>query len=341
MMKTLKHILILITIVILNSSCEKLFIKQDIDNTPRANFNYLWQQVYMGYSFFDVKEVNWDSVYYQYSPLITDDMTDEQLFDVLAQMMNELHDGHVNLYSPFKTSKYDVSMLGNVNIDFRVIKDNYLGEDYIITGPFIHDSIENMQIGYIRYASFSNSVTSVQLDYIMNRYAQTKGLIFDIRQNGGGYIDNVFMILNRFVTEKTLLYTTQIKTGYLEEAQQIFSDPVAVYAYPVIETLYTKPIIVLTDRGSYSATSFFAVGCKAIPNITLVGDTTGGGLGLPNGGQLPNGWTYRFSVSRTLCVEGFNWENGVPPDYYEVLAPDYNITGEDAILNKAIDLILN
>jgi len=37
--------------------------------------------------------------------------------------------------------------------------------------------------------------------------------------------------------------------------------------------------------------------------MVLIGDTTGGGWGLPNGGQLPNGWTYRLSITKDEIIE--------------------------------------
>ena len=46
----------------------------------------------------------------------------------------------------------------------------------------------------------------------------------------------------------------------------------------------------------------FALSTTAYDNMFCVGDTTGGGLGMPNGGELPNGWRYRFSVTRTLGI---------------------------------------
>ena len=194
--------------------CEKVFLGKETENSPRNNFVWLWQKVEMGYSFFDVKDVEWDSVYTHYKPMIHEEMTDEQLFDVLAQMLNELKDGHVNLISPFKTSKFEVTSLGPENIDFRIIKDNYLGDSIVYTGPFTHGFLENKQIGYIRYSSFSNTITSVQLDYMLSRYKDTKGLILDIRQNGGGYVTNVFTLLSRFIDAKTQIYSSQIKSGY-------------------------------------------------------------------------------------------------------------------------------
>jgi hypothetical protein len=335
---SLFSLLIIFTIA---NSCEKVFLGPDIDNTPRSNFSYLWQKVEMGYSFFDIKDVDWDSIYYHYSPLVTNDMNKEELFNRLAEMLNELKDGHVNLYSPFKTSRYDVSMLGNVNIDFRLIKDYYLTNGIEITGPFAHGFLQNHNIGYIRYASFSNALTNTHFEYMLNRYEDTHGIIFDIRQNGGGYIENVFKILSRLIDQKTIIYYSRIKTGYIGIDDSTFSAPEAVFVTPANGSRYLKPVVVLQDRGSYSAASFFAVSCLALPSITLMGDTTGGGLGLPNGGQLPNGWTYRFSVTRTLSVDGKNWENGVPPDQYITLSPDHNVTGIDDILEAAIERILH
>lgn len=93
----------------------------------------------------------------------------------------------------------------------------------------------------------------------------------------------------------------------------------------------------LADRGSYSDSSFTALAVRSIPNIILMGDTTGGGLGIPNGGQLPNGWNYRFSVTQTLDPQGNNYEDGVPP---EILAQfNWNDLQKDEILERAIQEI--
>ncbi|MFN3909593.1 MAG: S41 family peptidase, partial [Flavobacterium sp.] len=88
----------------------------------------------------------------------------------------------------------------------------------------------------------------------------------------------------------------------------------------------------------YSATTFFALATKAFLNIRLVGDTTGGGGGLPNGGQLPNGWTYQFSISQLLDLNGDNFaESGVPPDIQASF--NWNDLTKDEILETAISLL--
>ena len=57
--------------------------------------------------------------------------------------------------------------------------------------------------------------------------------------------------------------------------------------------------MLLINRHSYSATNDFVNAMRYFPNVTLVGDKTGGGSGLPFSSELPNGWGVRFSASPT------------------------------------------
>ena len=104
--------------------------------------------------------------------------------------------------------------------------------------------------------------------------------------------------------------------------------------------VYSNPVLVLTDRGCFSAASTFAVATLAYDNIRLMGDTTGGGMGLPAMGALPNGWRYRLSVTRTLALDGRNYENGVPPDILLKFNPQTAATlGRDNIIDSACAII--
>ncbi|SDM13150.1 Tricorn protease C1 domain-containing protein [Catalinimonas alkaloidigena] len=327
---------LLLPVVALLSACETLFFEEPVSSKPNETFAYLWKEIDEKYAFFDVKRVDWNEIYANYAPRVTEGMSDDSLFQVLGSMMNELHDGHVNLVSDFNISRFDVALLGPKNIDGRVITEHYLGDDYYITGPFVHDFIANGDVGYVRYASFEGDIEAKHLDFILNRYARTQGLILDLRQNGGGSVHNVYNLLNRLTDQEAILYTSAIKSGPDHDA---FSKAETVRSKPKGDTQYTQPVMVLIDRGSYSATSFFATATKALDNLVLVGDTTGGGMGLPNGGQLPNGWTYRFSITRTLAHDGQNYENGVPPDVYVVLDQADVARGVDTVIERALQEI--
>jgi hypothetical protein len=329
----MKKYLILVIAPFLFSCDAILFEKDGASTSPRENFEYLWKQCDEKYAYFDLKEVDWDKIYAEKSAEITDDMSNDELFQVLGSMLVELKDDHTNLISPFNISFFGVNNLGQDNFDWRVVTDNYLPKDYYISGPFQHDFLNNTndEIGYVRFSSFTGTVNDENFDFILSRYVNTKGLILDLRENGGGAISDAFKILSRFVENETLVSYLRVKNG---KGHQDFSGEEESIVKPSSSVRYKNKVCVLIDRGTFSAGSMTSISTKAIPNLVLVGDTTGGGLGLPNGGQLPNGWTYRFSVSQTLDLNKDNqYENGVPPDISALF--DWNDLTIDEVIERA------
>ena len=336
------YILFLLLIGVAATSCERAFMEKDELSTPVNVFDYLWNKVDQQYAFFDVKGIDWDSVREVYRPMVDDDMDKESLFEVCAAMLNTLRDGHTNLISSFDVSHNDsvyYKMYAEKNIDADVVVLNYLTVNYHTTAGFAHNAIRNGHVAYVRYSSFQNSITESALKYIVDRYKDCDGMILDLRQNGGGSVDNIRMMLSIFDNHKQPLYRTQIKSG---PGHNEFKELTTVYATDscILEQPYTKPVAVLIDRGSFSATSFFALCTMGYDNIKLFGDYSGGGLGLPNGGALPNGWTYRFSITRTIALDGGNYENGVPPQKRVILDPACTAQGIDNVIETAADWIM-
>lgn len=325
------------------ASCESALMEPVIDNGPVSTFEYLWNKVDQQYAFFDVKGVDWDSVYQVYRPLVNDDMDEEELFRVCADMLNTLRDGHTNLISGFDTSRNDsvyYKMVAENNFDREVVVLNYLTLGYHSTAGFSHQAIRDGQVAYVRYSSFSNGIDYGSVNYLAKRYKDCKGMILDLRQNGGGLVTNIPVLLGLFDNHGQELYRTQIKSGSGHEDFSDFQVVCAPDSVPQVEgCFHHKPVAVLIDRGSFSATSFFSICTMAYPNVKLFGDYSGGGLGLPNGGELPNGWTYRFSITRTLAIDGGNYENGVPPEVRVLLDPACTAQGIDNIIEAAADWI--
>lgn len=325
------------------TSCEKIFMEEPEANDPVSNFEYLWNKVDQQYAFFDLKGVDWNAVHDTYRPMVNNDMDDEALFDVCAAMLNTLRDGHTNLISSFNVSRNDTvyyKMVAEKNINTDVVFFNYLTLGYHSTGGFSHNSIRDGKVAYLRFSTFENAIDDATLQYLVDHYKDCQGMILDLRQNGGGLVSNVQKLLSIFDNHGQMLYHTQIKSG---SGHHEFTEMSTVYADTacLLERPYTKPVAVLIDRGSYSATSFFAICTMAYDNIKLFGDYSGGGLGLPNGCELPNGWTYRFSITRTIAIDGNNYENGVPPDERVILDPDATAQGIDNVIETAADWILS
>src|SRR5690554_3764845 len=248
--------LILIISILLFSSCEKALFKKDIGSIePLENFDYLWSEVDKKYSYFELKNINWNQVRSTNRPMLSENSSEEELFNVLAAMLNELRDDHTNLITPFNVSVYNAALTGAKNFRGRTIEEFYMPNPWR-TGALTHDFLSNKEVGYIRYSSFMSDFSDAQMDLVLERYKNTKGIILDLRENGGGSIFNVPKLLGRFINSKTLVGYSITRNG-VEHNE--FGDKEEFYITPHDGIRYTKPVIILIDKGSYSATTFFSL----------------------------------------------------------------------------------
>lgn len=340
-MKRIYPIILATILAALAPSCEKAFMPPSPSANATHVFNCLWQDVDERYSMFDVKGVDWQQVYDSLRPQVRDGMDADSLFQICAAMLNTLCDGHVNLYGSWDVSRSDSvhrRFYTEEGIDIRVVVLNYMGINYHTTGGIAHNALHNGKVMYLRYGSFSNAISERQLRHIIASYPQAQGMILDLRGNGGGSISNIINLLSVMPSHGQEIYRSQIKAG---PAHDDFSPLEPSFAPVNNGEVFDKPVYVLTDRGCFSATSTFAIATQAFDNLHLMGDTTGGGLGLPGMGALPNGWRYRLSVTRTLALDGSNYENGVPPDILLKFDRQGALLGRDNIIDSACSLIIN
>ena len=320
-------------LIIIFSSCEEVFIEADPKNDPVVNFDFLWSELDQKYSFFDFKKIDWDSVYNVYRPQVNSGTPREELFNVMASMLNTLQDGHVNLRSEFNISKYENWFLDYpANFEREMILYYYLGNDYKITGPLLHKEIDG--VGYVRYGSFQSIIDEDDLDYVFTTYKNSKGIIIDIRGNEGGDPANGFKILERIIKDRKIIYRHAFKNGPAHNDFESFND---VYLQPDMEKIrYEKKVVVLTNRLVYSAANYFSAICR-VYGILLIGDQTGGGGGAPAGSELPNGFHVNYSSSVCLLPDGYNIENGIPPDIKVDMTDEDKLNHIDTIIETAIE----
>lgn len=324
-------------IFLLHTSCSRLLMQADESNTPTNCFNLMWETVDKHYAFFDLKKIDWQKAKQRYAARIDDKISQDSLYKVLEAMLNELHDGHVNLTTPTQRShnwRWKQDFPDNYNFNF--VAKKYLGTDFQITGPFFHQWLSD-SIGYVHYGSFSAPTSDSDLNYILSRFSSARGLVFDVRDNGGGAMNNVLKIINRFTQKKIPVGYSFMKNG---TAHNQFTKGTTFYALPTPKAAsFLKPVMLLINRGCYSATTFFAGFMSALPNVTLIGDQTGGGGGIPISSDLPNGWQYRFSATYTLLSDSTNIESGVTPKIKVTTNAKDEIEGKDKLIEKAMEII--
>ncbi len=339
MQKLLRLPALIATIVIASdlSSCHD--IKEYADD-PYGNFEALWTILDEHYCFFGEKDVDWNEVHEKYAARIGSEMTREELFIVCSDMLAELRDGHVNLSASFNTSYYrEWWSAYPQNFSLRVIEDRYFNYNYRQTSGMMYGFLSD-NIGYIYYPSFSQPIGEGNLDNVLYFLSSARGIIIDVRDNGGGSLTNVETLVARFITEPTIVGYISHKTG---PGHSDFSEPRAITYRPAAagRIRWGKPVVVLTNRSTFSAANNFASVMKHLPGVRIAGATTGGGSGMPYSSELPCGWGVRFSACSILDAARESTENGVDPspDCAIDITPADIVAGRDPILDLAISLL--
>ena len=318
--------------------------EEEFDNTPAGNMEALWKIMDEHYCFFDLKEkelgVNWDDVHARYASQVSDDMSRTQLFEFLGNMTGELRDGHVNLSSAFDFAR-NWSWKEDYPANFSdSLYRRYMGTDYRIANSMEYRILDD-NTGYLYCPTFENEFGAGNLDEILLYLAPCNGLIIDLRNNGGGMLTSAQTLAARFTNETVTVGYMQHKTG---TGHNDFSSKEKQEIDPGKGIRWQKNVCVLTNRSVYSAANEFVKYMKAIAknekskggkNITVIGDTTGGGAGMPFSSELPNGWGIRFSACPMSDVDGNSTEFGIDPDIKVDMTDDDMTRGIDSIIERA------
>lgn len=306
------------------------------DNTRRGNYEALWRIMNEHYCFFDYKKqelgVDWDDVHARYAYKINENMNNTQLFEVLAQMLSELQDGHVNLSATFDYGRnwsFYEDYPENYNDSIAKL---YLGHHYSITSGLKYIILDD-NVGYVRCETFEDGIGDGNVSAMLNALASCNGLIIDVRGNGGGQLTSAQTLASHFTNEKLHVGYVSHKTG---RGRNDFSSPRAVYLDPASDGLrWQKPVVVLTNRAVFSAANDFVKCMKQCDNVTVMGDQTGGGSGMPFNSELPNGWTVRYSAVVFYDKDMQHTEFGIQPDIQLEMSGTDIMQKKDTYIEKA------
>ena len=338
------------TVIIFDRLCTKkkpagYDIAKETDN-PIVNFNVLWWTFEENCSIFSLTDVDWQMMYDYYRPLITEHTMPQELFDIFTQMLTPLNDGHTNLaaridgeifYFNAGPAPRSIWMMERIDEMFAVIS-SYLD------GNSLHEAVEDriyygtidQSIGYLNilgYVGYSES----DIDAVFSKLQKTEALIIDIRMNMGGSAGLACALASRLASHKFRGYSKQARVGDYEE----FSRPVPIYIAPAGAQFLDRPVVILTSGNTISAADVQAMILKnpALPNVTLIGESTSGNFsnGLPK--SLPNGWEFTLSNERCLA-DNMNYEQiGITPDI-EVIGSEAALDkGDDNILERALKML--
>ncbi|HSH21355.1 MAG TPA: S41 family peptidase [Candidatus Caenarcaniphilales bacterium] len=222
------------------------------------------------------------------------------------------------------TVKLTVERTGEL-LDLSIVR-NVIRSEHVRS-----EAIADGRVGYIRVTNFSAGAASDLRDQLRELVKEqaVKGLILDLRDDPGGYVDAARRIASEFQDNGPL---------YWEQAAG--SDPVPSHPEPGgVATDPALPMVVLVNGGTASASEIVAAALQETGRALLVGEQTFGKGTIQEWKELPGAGGYRLSVRKWLTPDQ-RWTHGqgLTPDIV-VEPPAEPEPGSDPVLDRALELL--
>ncbi len=191
---------------------------------------------------------------------------------------------------------------------------------------------DEKNLGYIRLKSFNENSDKQFLKSVkeMEKKSKIKGYVLDLRNNPGGLLTQAINITDFFLEDGEIVST---KGRKISETRKFFARKG--------DEVQGKPIIVLINNGSASASEIFAGALKDHKRAIILGESSYGKGSVQSIIPLKNGGGIRLTISKYYLPSGKSIsEVGVTPDILvEENSDDFLINSEkDNQLNYAIKL---
>ncbi|MDO8335328.1 MAG: S41 family peptidase [Candidatus Saccharibacteria bacterium] len=204
-------------------------------------------------------------------------------------------------------------------IDFDITRDS-------ITDPSVKTE-EKGDIGIIRISRFGDDTASLARK-AAEKFQDKKGIVVDLRGNGGGYLESAQEIASIWLNDGQIVVTERTG-GQVTQTHKASGDNI----------LKGKPTVVLVDEGSASASEILAGALQDNNAAKVVGVQSFGKGSVQTVVDLRNGAQLKVTVARWYTPNGKNiGKKGITPDVI-VVAGKNDDKDNDTQLNKALDII--
>lgn len=180
---------------------------------------------------------------------------------------------------------------------------------------------------YIRLSSFISRNAAKEFGDILNNSSNKKGFIIDLRSNPGGLLTNAIYISDMFLNGGTIVSTVD-RDGYKETQR-------------ASNTVYTrKPVVVLINKGSASASEIFSGAMKDNHRAVIIGEQSFGKGLVQEINKLPYDAGINITIQKYLTPNGTDInKKGITPDIKVELTEENVKNKDDVQLKKAIEVL--
>jgi hypothetical protein len=259
------------------SDNENLFTQKEAQEA----FDKLWEQCDRNYAMFVIRpQVDWNVLREQYRPKAIACKSAYEFALVCAQMLSPLRDLHIGVrVNGQPVPVFNRPRERNANPSAR---ESILGK-LSKTGDYIQWGKTADKIGYIAIDAWQDNVDE-KFDEILEEMRDTKGLIVDVRLNGGGSEPLAKNAAGRFADKKYVYAYSQYRKG---PKHTDLGDKNPRYVESYGPWRYDRPVIVLMGQKCMSSNESFIAMMAQCPQVTTMGDHTCGSSGNPQFIDLP------------------------------------------------------
>ncbi|MEW5987124.1 MAG: S41 family peptidase [Chloroflexota bacterium] len=195
--------------------------------------------------------------------------------------------------------------------------------------PIVESEMLPDNVAYIHLTSFSSNAEEQVLLALDDLLPQNpRGIIFDLRDNGGGFLDQSVAVADIFLPEGVVLFERNNRG--LEQVYRSDDGDVG-------ETL---PLVVLVNAGSASASEIVAGAIQDHSRGVLIGEITFGKGSVQQPHNLSDGSELRVTIARWYTPNNQSISGqGITPDI-EVPTPEDLGGPEDTQIQRAVEYIL-
>jgi len=311
-------------------------ISNSASNTDHPNVQavkILRQLIDTKYSYRDLRGIDWNKIFSVYGPKMEHARTMEEFAEIAAKMLSVAKDGHlwINIGDK-KIGGYKYNVQRNYQIDFlQKTVPNWVSHNKRVSTGRFEDGI-----GYILITSWSNTDagTLERAFDALKTFSACRGLIIDVRPNGGGDDKLASEFAGCFVSQpvvcgKVIIRDDKIPGGWSELINRELKPSRG-------RPSYRGKIAVLMGQANMSSCESFLLMMKQVPQCKLIGDKTVGSSGCPKPYDLGNGVTVYLPSWKALFLDGNCSENvGIRPDI-PVRTNENELCQRDPVLEKAL-----
>ena len=328
-------------------------------NDPLTNFDIFAATFAAHHGFLKHRGVDWATVTKTYRAKVTPETKPEELFEIFKTMIEPLHDAHTFIGARDIKKGFNGKRPGTNSLT----ADEKKRTIEILETRCLEGKLRSWCNGHLRYArlkggagylridAFHSYATGgfdegalaldAALDEIMQDAQGLRGLVIDVRLNGGGADPYGVQIAGRLTDKAYVAFIKRARNG--AQNPESWTSPQPSTARVSDRPRFLKTVVELIGSDTVSAGETFTMALMGRqPHITRIGENTQGVYSDVLVRRLPNGWRFGLPNEVFLTEQGKHFEaTGVPPDIRIPVFPKADLeAGRDGALEKAIEIIL-